>query len=58
MRILLIFVCLALQINLNAQNMGVKLPVSTTPNTTFDVNGSVAFREGTALTYRKAKSGY
>jgi hypothetical protein len=33
-----------------AQNMGVKMPVSTLPNTTLDVNGSVAFREGTALT--------
>ena len=26
--------------------MGVKLPVSTLPVTTLDVNGSVAFREG------------
>jgi hypothetical protein len=34
---------------LKAQNMGVKLPASTLPNTTLDVNGSVAFREGTAL---------
>jgi hypothetical protein len=33
-----------------AQNMGVKLPISTLPNTTLDVNGSTAFREGTALT--------
>jgi hypothetical protein len=32
-----------------AQNMGVKLPVSTAPNATLDVNGSTAFREGTAL---------
>jgi hypothetical protein len=29
--------------------MGVNLPVSTLPNTTLDVNGSVAFREGMAL---------
>jgi hypothetical protein len=36
-------------IALFAQGMGVKLPVSTLPNTTLDVNGSVAFREGTAL---------
>jgi hypothetical protein len=33
-----------------AQNMGVKLPVSTLPNTTLDVNGSAALREGSALT--------
>jgi hypothetical protein len=30
--------------------MGVKLPVSTLPNTTLDVNGSAALREGLALT--------
>lgn len=33
-----------------AQNMGVKIPVNTLPNTTLDINGAVAFREGTALT--------
>jgi hypothetical protein len=37
-------------ISLHAQNMGVKLPVSTLPNTTFDVNGAVSLREGIALT--------
>jgi hypothetical protein len=37
-------------ISLLAQNMGVKLPVSTLPNTTLDVNGAVSLREGTALT--------
>jgi hypothetical protein len=31
-----------------AQNMGIKLPVGTLPNATLDVNGSIAFREGTA----------
>jgi hypothetical protein len=36
--------------SLQAQNIGVKLPVSTSPNTSLDVNGSVAFREGTVLT--------
>jgi hypothetical protein len=34
---------------INAQNMGIKLPVSTLPNTTLDVNGSTAFREGLTL---------
>jgi hypothetical protein len=33
-----------------AQNMGVKLPAGTMPNTTLDVNGATSFREGTALT--------
>jgi hypothetical protein len=34
---------------IKAQNVGVKLPASTSPNTSLDVNGSVAYREGTAL---------
>ena len=33
-----------------AQNMGVKLNVGESANTTLDVNGAVSFREGTALT--------
>jgi Chaperone of endosialidase len=44
----LIFFFLLLQISLNAQNMGIKLPVGTTPNTVLDINGSLAYREGTA----------
>ena len=32
-----------------AQDMGVKLASGTLPNATLDVNGSVSFREGTAL---------
>ena len=40
---------LVFYISLKAQDVGVKLPISTLPNTTLDVNGSVAFREGTAL---------
>jgi hypothetical protein len=35
--------------SLFAQDIGLKLPVSTLPNTTLDVNGSVAFQEGGAL---------
>ena len=46
MRFVNIFLFLALHSVSMAQNMGVKLPVSTTPVTTLDVNGSVAFREG------------
>jgi hypothetical protein len=34
---------------LSAQNMGIKLDAGTLPNTTLEVNGSVSFREGTAL---------
>jgi hypothetical protein len=49
MRILILCAILAFQLNAIAQNMGVKMPVSTLPNTTLDVNGSVAFREGSAL---------
>jgi hypothetical protein len=49
MRFIIIFFCVALQIAVFAQNMGVKLPASTLPNTTLDVNGSAAFREGAAL---------
>jgi Chaperone of endosialidase len=49
MRFFTILLFLALQISLDAQNMGVKLPVSTSPNTTLDVNGSSALREGTAM---------
>ena len=44
-----IILLLAFQISLDAQNMGIKLPVSTSPNTTLDVNGSSAFREGSAM---------
>jgi hypothetical protein len=48
MKILTIFCLLVISSTpLFGQNMGVKLPVSTLPNTTLDVNGSVAFREGT-----------
>jgi hypothetical protein len=50
MRFFTIFLFLTLYCGLYAQNMGVKLPVSTLPNATLDVNGSTAFREGTALT--------
>jgi trimeric autotransporter adhesin len=49
MRLFTCIVILTLQLSLNAQNMGIKLPVSTLPNTTLDVNGSTAFREGTAI---------
>jgi hypothetical protein len=52
MRLFKCFFCIHLIcifIKSNAQNMGVKLPVSTLPNTTLDVNGSTAFREGTAI---------
>jgi hypothetical protein len=34
---------------LKAQNMGLKLPVGTLPNASLDVNGSMAFRESSAL---------
>jgi hypothetical protein len=50
MRILNLSIILIFQISLYAQNMGIKLSSGTLPNTTLDVNGSVAFREGTALT--------
>ena len=33
-----------------AQNVGIKLASGALPNTTLEVNGSVSFREGTALT--------
>ena len=36
--------------SLMAQNMGINLPAGTAANTMLDVNGSVSFREGTALT--------
>jgi trimeric autotransporter adhesin len=49
MRLFTWVLILTLQFSLNAQNMGVKLPVSTLPNTTLDVNGSTAFREGSAI---------
>jgi hypothetical protein len=49
MRKLIIFFCLGIQSHFFAQNMGIKLPVSTLPNTTLDVNGSTAFREGPAI---------
>ena len=50
MRYISIVFFLVLQMTLlKAQNMGVRLPVATLPNTTLDVNGSTAFREGTAL---------
>ncbi len=49
MRVFNLFIFLAFQLSLNAQNMGIKLAAATTPNTTLDVNGSIAFREGTAL---------
>jgi hypothetical protein len=44
-----LFFFLVLNISLSAQNLGVKLPVATLPNTTLDVNGSMAFREGLAI---------
>jgi Chaperone of endosialidase len=50
MRFFTIFLLLALHCDLNAQNMGIKMPISTLPNTTLDVNGASSFREGTART--------
>ena len=47
-RLILLFVLMA--VTLQAQNIGVNLTAGTTPNTTFDVNGSIAYREGTGLT--------
>jgi hypothetical protein len=49
MRILSLSAFLVFQLSLNAQNMGLKLSAGSLPNTTLDVNGSVAYREGTAL---------
>jgi Chaperone of endosialidase len=48
-RIQAFFALLAIPLSISAQNMGVRLPVSTLPNTTLDVNGAVSYREGTAL---------
>jgi Chaperone of endosialidase len=48
-RIQAFFALLAIPLSISAQNMGIKLPVSTLPNTTLDVNGAVSYREGTAL---------
>ena len=49
MRFFTLLLLLTLKLSLNAQNMGIKLPVSTLPNTTLDVNGAVSYREGTPL---------
>jgi Chaperone of endosialidase len=46
--LLFAFISLSLS-TIYAQNMGINLGAGTIPTTTFDVNGSVAFREGTAL---------
>jgi hypothetical protein len=48
-RIQAFFVLLAIPLSISAQNMGLKLTAGSTPNTTLDVNGSTAYREGTAL---------
>ena len=47
---IIIVLILSITQSLKAQSLGVKLAAAATPNTTLDVNGSVAFREGTALT--------
>ena len=49
MRFFTLLLLFSLNISLHAQNMGIKLASGTLPNTTLDVNGSTAFREGTAL---------
>jgi trimeric autotransporter adhesin len=49
MRFFTIFLFSTLHYGLIAQNMGIKLPASTLPNTTLDVNGAVSYREGTPL---------
>ncbi len=49
MKIFILFFLLTFQLSIHAQNMGVKLNPNSLPNTTLDVNGSVSFREGTAL---------
>jgi hypothetical protein len=49
MRFFTLLLVILVHLSLNAQNMGIKLPVSNLPNATLDVNGSTAFREGTAL---------
>lgn len=46
---LLLFFCLSFPL-IFAQNVGIKLASGALPNTTLEVNGSVSFREGTALT--------
>ena len=51
MRLFLTLCICTIYFTVFAQNMGVKLPAATLPVTTLDVNGSVAFREGsTSLT--------
>jgi hypothetical protein len=48
-KIILSYLFLFIAGYLKAQNIGIKLPASTPANTTLDVNGSAAYREGTAL---------
>ncbi len=43
------FLCL-LEVSTQAQNVGVKLNLGELPITTLEVNGSISYREGTALT--------
>lgn len=45
-----LLILLSINISLMAQSVGVNLADGTTANTMLDVNGSVSFREGTALT--------
>lgn len=45
-----LLILLSINISLLAQSFGVNLPDGTVSNTMLDVNGSVSFREGTALT--------
>lgn len=48
MRLATVFFLIIFGVGLNAQNLGIKLPYGTSPNTTLDINGSLAYREGTA----------
>lgn len=46
MRLLIISLLLFIQFIAQSQNMGIKLPIGSTPATTLDINGSLAYREG------------
>lgn len=47
---LLIILFSSVSLRLYAQRTGINLPVgATTPNTTLDINGAIAFREGAAI---------
>jgi hypothetical protein len=49
MRFFTLLLLFTFQLTLYAQNLGVKLAAGSLPNTTLDVNGSTAFREGPAI---------